>query len=122
MVVGGGAAAAGAGTLLAAGAAVMFWRAMLARASMMALGASAGFFSAKPGRPGPGGGLPVGVVDWSGVVCKYGTRSSRGAGHLLEALIFCLNCSIRAEGNVWPFSQMSMSFLILSYCGSVLLI
>jgi len=31
------------------------------------------------------------------------------------ALSFALNELIMAGGNVWPFSQMSMSFLIFSY-------
>ena len=61
-------AAAGAGVALLLGAAVMFCRAMLARASMMAFGASVvadALASARPGRPGPGGGLPIGVVESS---------------------------------------------------------
>lgn len=68
-----------AGTLLLAGAVVTFCRAILARASMMAFGASvaAGLVSGKPGSPGPGGGLPCGVVDLA-------TEANKGQIHLFR--------------------------------------
>jgi hypothetical protein len=103
---------------------------------MMALGASVvgGLLPGNPGRPGPGGGLPLGVVEWSKKddnqikVLWCGTNTSWTAREFRNsevdllvtgALTFCLKDSISAGGKVCPFSQISMSFLIFSYTGWV---
>lgn len=69
-----------------------------------------------------GGGLPGGVVDWTvgrGLVRGASTQRS---GDILDdlrvgwgALSFSRQELTMAAGNVSPFSQISSSFLILSY-------
>lgn len=121
--------AVGAGRPILPGGADVFWRAMLANASKMeepfAAGAEAGaaaLFCSEP-RILDGGGLPGGVVVASTQRhVRYSTFASPlpGAGVVDVlggggAVSFCLNASMVDAGNVWPFSQMSRSFLIFSY-------
>lgn len=116
--------------------------AKLARVSIMLGGRAGGPADGAPGRPAPEfdvfcGGLPGGVVEWSTVASGYvRMQSGRQEGGYLgspkdardtqtgesmenlpgwAALNFSLKDSISLTGNVCPFSQMSTSFLILSY-------
>jgi hypothetical protein len=100
---------AGVGRLGALAGALVFWRAILAKASRMdepfcGTGAEAAGSLPCMEASKPGGGLPGGVVEALG-----------GDG----ALSFCLNDSSMDGGNVWPLSQISRSFLIFSYRKSV---
>lgn len=105
-----------------AAAAVVFCRAMLARASKM--DEVFGAFVAGGGAPGKdlptsAGGDPSGVVDSTripGVVrnCKRNVEDIiNPSANLLFS--FSLNELSMSAGNVSPFTQISTSFLILSY-------
>lgn len=81
----------------------MFCRAMFASVSKMlgmGGGCDTGLLPAPREAIKLGGGLPGGVVD---SFCCLG------------ALSFSLNELTMEVGKVWPFSQMSTSFLIFSY-------
>ena len=105
-----------------AAAAVVFCRAMLARASKME--EVFGAFVAGGGAPGKdlptsAGGDPSGVVDSTRVPyvvrnCKRNVEDIiNPSANLLFS--FSLNELSMSAGNVSPFTQISTSFLILSY-------
>lgn len=54
-------------------------------------------------------------MDSANLEVKLGWRIDGNLLLTAGALSFCLKDSIRGTGNVWPFSQISMSFLIFSY-------
>lgn len=125
----GAAAGAAAGTLGLLCAVVAFCRAMLARAFMI------DGMSAEAGAPAAGclpwveailfaGGLPGGVVEAAGGGGETLDRTVEEMdvtdGGVIDdilggALSFSLKDASKLGGNVWPFSQMSTSFLIFSY-------
>ena len=116
----------GAGKLGLLAGAEVFWRAMFASASRMdwpfcAGGAGAAFAPSEAATFA--GGLPGGVVEVSGTLVRLEELERCKGSIIIEgdvlggggALVFSLNDSSIGAGNVWPFSQMSSSFLIFSY-------
>jgi hypothetical protein len=112
---------------IAGAAAAVFWRAILARASNIEevlWMAGAGFWAVDGSKPRllcrSAGGLPGGVVEGS---IEFEAIRNLTSWELLEVVVVFLLCALSfslkefsiCAGKVWPFSQISMSFLIFSY-------